>query len=244
MLNEQSPISLYHQLKEHIITKIRIGEWKINDKIPTERELCDIYQVSRITVRQALDDLALGGYIYKKQGKGTFVKERKYEQRLGSLYSFGEEIKKMGAVPSSTILDFQVVEASDLIAAKLGMKAGDPVYLLKRLRNANQEPYALEFSYIPYSLAKGLNAEELGEKGLYTSLKDRCGIEPEQATETFESVILPNDYVKSLKTKRNSAGLLIERITDWNGIHIELCESFVRGDKYKYHIVLKKEYKF
>jgi len=240
VLNEQSPITLYSQLKEQLMTKIRLGEWEPNEKIPTERELCGIYGVSRITVRQALEELSQEGYIYKKQGKGTFIRPKKYEQHLGSLYSFSEEIKKMGSIPSSTILDFHVEEASHLVASKVGVAEGDPVYLLKRLRNADHEPYALEFSYIPCKLAAGLTLEELEHKGLYNSLKNRSGIMPTQAIETFEAVILPEAYCKKLNAKKNSAGFLIERVTYCNSVPMEFCESYVRGDKYKYNIVLNK----
>lgn len=239
MLDEQSPISLYNQLRDLLLEKIRKGEWKPNDKIPTERELCKIYGVSRITVRQALESLSQEGYIYKKQGRGTFVKSKKYEQPLGSLYSFGEEIRKSGGIPSSTILDFKVGKVTEPVASKLGLIEGENVYLLERLRNADNSPYAMEVSSIPCSVVNGLNVKILEEKGLYASLRELAGIIPTQADETFEAIILPDNVTTKLNTKRHSAGFLIERITYWRDVPIEHCLSYVRGDKYKYHIVLK-----
>lgn len=239
MLNDKLPVTLYSQLKEHIIAKIRLGEWAVDSKIPTERELCELYSVSRITVRQALDDLASEGYIYKKQGKGTFVKTKKFNQPFGSMYSFSDEIKKMGATPSSSILSFDTITPGIQIREKLGLRSEDTVFELKRLRNADGEPYALEFSYIPCSLAKGLTREDIEEKGLYRSMRECCGIEPSQALETFEAVNLSDEQVKLLKARKKAAAFLIERITYWNAFPVELCESYVRGDKYKYHILLK-----
>lgn len=90
-LDERSPMSLYYQLKTILAEKIHSGQWKVNDRIPTERELCDAYGVSRATVRLALGELENEGLLYRKQGKGTFVAAPKIEQLLSGFYSFSEE---------------------------------------------------------------------------------------------------------------------------------------------------------
>lgn len=125
MLDENSPLSLYYQLKNIIIDNIKNKVWALDSKIPTERELCEIYKVSRITVRQALKELESEGYLYRKQGKGTFVKGQTFVQRLSSFYSFSEEIKKTGAVPSTRIISYGFIGAKDEIAEKLSVKSGE-----------------------------------------------------------------------------------------------------------------------
>ncbi|NJD01194.1 MAG: GntR family transcriptional regulator [Ruminiclostridium sp.] len=175
MLDEKLPVSLYYQLKEILIKKIKGNEWPVNTRIPTERELCELYRVSRITVRQALDELEKGGYLYRKQGKGTFVTIPKLEQRLGSFYSFSEEIRKMGAVPEANILEFIILESSDRISEILKIERGGKVYGINRLRKADKEPFAVETSYIPVAVAPGLVRESVEKDGLYNTLKTAYG---------------------------------------------------------------------
>ena len=89
MMND-SPLALYYQLKESFISNILSAVWPPDSKMPSERELCETYNVSRVTVRKALDELVQGGFIYRKQGKGTFVKRKSLEQKLSKFYSFSE----------------------------------------------------------------------------------------------------------------------------------------------------------
>ena len=240
MLDEKLPVSLYYQLKEILIKKIKENEWPVNTRIPAERELCELYRVSRITVRQALDELEKEGYLYRKQGRGTFVTIPKLEQRLGSFYSFSEEIRKMGAVPEANIMDFNILESNDRISEILKIKKGEKVYGINRLRKADKEPFAIETSYIPVAVAPGLAKESVEKDGLYNTLKDSYGIIPDEAWESFEAVLVAdeNDAVH-LNVKRNSAALKIERITKSKDGIVEYCAGLIRGDRYKYNIVLK-----
>lgn len=239
MLDEKAPVSLYYQLKEILIKKIVENEWPINTKLPAERELCEIYSVSRITVRQALDAMESEGYLYRKQGRGTFVTAPKLVQRLGNFYSFSEEIKKMGAEPSTKVVGFNIIECDEKIAQNLEIKKGDLVYSIERLRLANKDPFAVETSYIPYSIVEGLTKEEVENRGLYSTLQTTFNISPNEAVETFEAVLVNNDDVEYLKTKKHTAALRIERTTWANGSILEYCVSVVRGDRYKYRVFLK-----
>lgn len=239
MLDEKAPVALYSQLKENLVEKIKKNEWSINTKIPTERQLCDIYNVSRITVRQALDELEKEGYLYRKQGKGTFITAPKIEQRLSNFYSFSEEIKKMGYYPSTRVLDFQVVACVEEISNFLNVRPGTETYEIKRLRLANGEPFALETSYVPYDICSGLTVKEVSEYGLYNSMKMRCNIIPVEAEETFEAIIISGDNASLLNTGKNSPGIYLERLTSSDARVIEFCKSIIRGDRYKYKVILK-----
>lgn len=238
MLDEKAPVALYYQLKEILLEKIRNNEWPINGKIPTERELCEIFKVSRITVRQALYELEKGGYIYRKQGKGTFVTAPKIEQRLSSFYSFSEEIRKMGYTPSTQVVGFDLIKADAEVAKHLNIPQEAKVYSIRRLRLANQEPFAYENSFIPEELCPGLTSEEVATNGLYNSM-GKYGIVPNKAIETFEAVAISSNDALYLEANKNSPGLLLNRVTYAEQKVIEYCRSIIRGDRYKYRIVLK-----
>jgi GntR family transcriptional regulator len=237
--NEKAPVTLYYQLKEMLTLKIKNSEWAIDAKIPPERELCDMYKLSRITVRKALEELEREGYLKRKQGKGTFVTSLKIEQRLSKFYSFSEEIKKMGYNPSTRIFDFSVINSNEDLSRLLGVEKNSRLYSIKRLRLANNEPFALETSYIPYNLCPELNRDEVSLKGLYNTMRTEYNIIPEEATETFEAVIINKDDGLHLQVKKNSPGILLERLTSQHGIVVEYCISIIRGDRYKYKVELK-----
>lgn len=239
MLDERSPLSLYYQIKEILIKKIKDNEWPVSSKIPTEKELCKMFGVSRITVRQALEELKKEGYLYRKQGKGTFVTTPKLETRLNNFYSFSEEIKKMGAAPGTEIISFDVVECCETISQNLELEKGVKVYAIKRLRLAFDEPFAIEISYIPYDMVEGMTKEEVKKNGLYNTLKNVFGITPDEATETFEAIMTPSDACSYLKVRKNSAALKLERITRAQGRIVEYCLCIIRGDKYKCKVLLK-----
>lgn len=239
MLDERAPVTLYYQLKKIMIDKIDSNEWSIDSQIPTERQLCEMYNVSRITVRQALDEIAREGLLYRKQGKGTFVTAPKLEQRLSKFYSFSEEIEKMGYVPGSRILVFSTIKADDNVAKNLNTDKDSFVYRIKRLRLASNEPFAVEISYIPYDMFKDLNENEISSNGLYNTLKQKYNVNPDEAVETFEAVLINSEDAQFLQVKKNSPGLLLERFTDAGGKTIEYCRSIIRGDRYKYKVVLK-----
>lgn len=240
MLDENSPLSLYYQLKNIIIDNIKNKVWELDSKIPPERELCEMYNVSRITVRQALKELEDEGYLYRKQGKGTFVKRPKFVQGLSQFYSFTEEITKMGSVPNTRILMFDIIEAGLTVADKLKIDAKDKVFAIKRLRLADDEPFAVEISYIVHKYAKNLTEEAVNKFGLYEALRQNCGIIPNAATETFEAVLVDTEEAKYLEVAKKAAALHLERITSAQGNLIEYCISTIRGDKYKYTIKLEK----
>ncbi|MCI1981734.1 MAG: GntR family transcriptional regulator [Oscillospiraceae bacterium] len=237
-LDETLSTSLYSQLKKIILDNIKSGKWPVNTKIPTEVQLCDMYHVSRITVRQALNDLKQDGFLYRKQGKGTFVREPKLEQNLSRFYSFSTEIKKMGYTPSTRILNFEVTDASPEVLQKLKLKPGSKVYAITRLRLADSEPVVLEISYLPYSISNNLKEQDVKNFGLYSTLIKTIGCHPNKAEESFEAVLMNQEEAKYLHAKPKDAALRLERCTYADSKLVEYCISIIKGDKYTYKITL------
>src|SRR6476659_66204 len=116
------PLPRYYQLKEIIRERIVTGEWEPGSLIPSERELCERYGISRMTARQAITELVNEGLFYREQGKGTFVSRHKITQQLINLTSFSEDMKARGQRPGSKVVAAQMVPADEALAERLRIK--------------------------------------------------------------------------------------------------------------------------
>jgi len=238
---KDSPLPLYYQLKQIIINMIESRELKENDKLPTENELCKQFSISRTTTRQALKELASEDYIYMLQGKGTFVSSTKFQQDLLKFYSFTSEMKKIGKTPTSSVLEFKIIKANKKIAQILTLNQNDKVYKFIRLRLADNVPMILETTYIPYKLFPGITRKDLENTPLYGILVGRFHTVFAKAEETFRSTLLTKEEAKKLNCIKEISAIFFERATYDNYDRvIEYTKSIARGDKFKYHVILKK----
>lgn len=235
-----SSLPLQYQLKQIFLDKIKRQEWKQGEKIPSEREICEEYQVSRITVREVLKALEGEGYFSRKQGKGTFVTMPKYVQKLNKFYSFREDMQREGLHPSTHLLDFQMISCDEELEKETGIAAGEKIYCITRLLYGGDEIYGYEVSYIPAAVAEGMTGEEVQQNGLYRTIFLHSGLIGDEATEMFEAVSCPQNIAAHLGIKKNDAVMKITRHTRAQGSFIEYCVSIMRGDKYRYHVNLTK----
>jgi GntR family transcriptional regulator len=222
---------------EQFLNKIRSNAWPVEFRIPPERELCEQYQVSRITVRKALDELERAGYIYRKQGKGTFVKPKAIDQKLSKFYTFKEELHKRGISETAQMLSFRTVNADERIAEALNIPANQMVYKIKRLRLMDDEPYGVEESYIPLAIVPDLTSNEVETLGLYNALR-KHNVHPVRAIERFRAVTLNSNTARLLKDYQGEAAVCLTRTTYEHVQTIEFCESYIRGSRFEYTIEL------
>ncbi|MFC4596738.1 GntR family transcriptional regulator [Cohnella hongkongensis] len=239
MIDKNNPLSLYHQLKQIISNKIQEGEWKVGDKLPSEAELCDLYQVSRITARRALSELEHEGMIEKKTGKGTFVRFSGINQELNRFYSFTNEVKRRGYTPSSKQLSLERVFPDNEVRLALTLPEGEQVYLIKRLRMADNEAIVIDRSYLPCRLFPGLDQYDFGRRSLYETLSEVYNVAANMAEETIDAVLISKEEADLLDIKKNSPCLLIKRIAYFGTLPVEFNYRIVNRDKYKYKIQLK-----
>jgi GntR family transcriptional regulator len=240
-LSKDLPVPLYYQLKTILLEQIRTGQMKPNDRLPAEDELAAIYGVSKATVRQALNELAVAGVLRREQGRGTFVAEPKLAQGPRELTSFTEEMNSLGFRPTSKVLTQDVIEAEADVAEKLRIEKGTPVVRLKRLRIADGKPMGIQTAYIPLELAPGLAGEDFSEASLYSVLERKYGLLPARAQETYFAVLLEQDEASLLKVAATSPGIAAERVTYLaSGRMLELVYSIMRGDRYKIVLDLTK----
>ena len=156
-----SPVPLYSQLKELLRGRILDGVYPPLSRMPSENELGKAFDVSRITVRQALGDLQKEGLIFKIHGKGTFVARPKAFQNVSTLQGLGESMTQMGYEVINRLHGLRYVPAGARVAERLRVEEGSPVCEIKRVRLVNREPVSLEVTYLPQALGERLEKADL-----------------------------------------------------------------------------------
>jgi GntR family transcriptional regulator len=228
----------YVQVKEEIRRKILTKEWGDGCRVPVEAEFCEMFGVSRITVRKALEDLQAEGYLVKIQGKGTFVRMKTVEQRLSKFYSFSEELRRQGLNEQAEVIELTVVSADRELAGHLQLEPGSLVQRVYRLRRTEHGPYALETSYIPCGIVGELTADMINEQGLYRSMEQH-GVVVNSARETFKAVNVNREQSDLLDVRIDAAAIALTRTAYSGSVVVEYCVSIVRGDFFVYSVDLQ-----
>lgn len=238
-IDKLSRIPLYCQLMDILIQEIQTNMTE-EQQLPSEREIGEKYNVSRATVRQAMQEMEQEGYIYRSHGKGTFVAPQRVNQELLRFYSFTEEMKKLGKNPSSQVLEFEVVECEKKISKKLEIAESQKVYKILRLRLADNKPMMIETTYLPYDRFPGMMREELEQAAMYDVFAQKFAVKITSAKEKFQPVVTNVEEARALKVSKEIPSLKIERYTYENDRIIEYTRSIARGDKFEYCITLDK----
>ena len=237
-IDKDSKTPLYIQLMNILIHKIE-HSMQEDDKLDSERDICLRSDVSRTTVRQALDELEKRKYIYKVQGKGNFVSPKIAALDLTNVSSFTDQMKKLDKIPSSKLLAFEIIEPDHKIINKLNLKINSLVFKIIRLRLADDIPHMYEITYLPYDKFEGLTRELLTENSMYNVLENKFNIKISSADEILESILINKIESIYLNVPQGNPGLKIERISYENNIIVEYTVSIARADKFKYKVHLK-----
>ncbi len=236
------PNPLYAQIKKILFERIQSAEWQPGLCIPTEAELCESFNVSRITVRRALSELVTEGYLERISGRGTFVTQPPIHQSLKQLTSFTQDMQRRGQRPGGLVLNMQRIPAEADLAARLCIDPMEDILVLKRLRMANDEPMAVETAHLPVRYFEGLQEGELEGQSLYKVMRDRFGVVPTRAVQQMTAAACPEAEARLLAIPRKSPVLHIFRTTyDQSDRVVESVESFYRGDKYVFQAELAVE---
>ena len=237
MINRNDKRPIYNQLVEILRSKIE-NEMNPNDKMLSERGICEQYGVSRTTVRLAMAELEHMGYIYKRHGKGTFVSALiKDSQNLMDSYSFTDYMREQGKNPSTKVLSFEVLDSTNYFAENLGISPGEKIIKITRLRLADELPMMLERTYLPMKEFVGLTEEMVNKKPLYEIFRDNYGQVIKVADEEFSAGLLSDIEASLLGIPKDLACLKLIRKTYNNENRvIEFTLSVVRSDKFSYKV--------
>lgn len=238
MINKYSTIPLYCQLKDLIIEKIEKGEYVENTKIPSEQEFCDLYTISRPTVRQAISELTSSGYLYKEKGKGTFVAASKSRIDIKNYSGFTDSILdsqvpgQRDIVSCSVVSSFEFNKLSEVfnIPYSQAVEFSEIKYVTKQ----NDQILSLNVSYLPISLFPNIIEEVKEKKPSYEILRGKYALIPSKSKSGLEIIFTEQSDAHILHIQPGQALMKIENILySKSGQVVEFIISKYRADKCK-----------
>lgn len=240
-IDKSSHLPLYFQIEEIIKNQIEKGILKPDEMIPTENELGAYFEVSRITVRQAIADLVNENLLYKKKGVGTFVAKPKINlQYIKSFDSFNAQMEEVGMTPSTKVIKFGVVPVSSDIKKMLRIDGSAQVIELIRVRYVNDEPSAYVRSYLPHHLCEFILSEDLEKKSLFGTLAQNQNTKVVQVERIVEAVLANREDRKYLNIEKGfPIQSFINTAYNEKGDVIEYCIAHYRGDINQFRVQIK-----
>ncbi len=233
-INKKSPLPLYYQLKESILNAVKNKEFDVGERLPSERELAEYHNISRMTVKKAVDILVDNGYLIRKQGSGTFVTDYQQSYSISPLLSFTKEMEKKGLNYTTKILNFSEIKDSNA-AAKMNLNPKANLFKLERLRLIENKPFLLENTYLAADNFLDLQKNELENNSLFKIIKNKYNIQLSNAEAEVEAVIFDASIAGKMQVKEGMLGLYFEQFSkNENEEIIEYTSAYYRNDNYKF----------
>lgn len=191
-VDRSSPIPFYLQVIDTLQDKIESGEWKPDQRLPSEVELCDLFNVSRAVIRQALNEMVYEGLLVREQGKGTFVARPKMEHLPSTLISFSRQLKSQGYKVRTRVIDQEIIPATAKVARHLEIEPGAEVVYLRRLRMAEGTPVALHSAYLPAdAFAELVDMDLTGS--LWDAIQKVSGLDAASTRDVIEATLIRSE---------------------------------------------------
>lgn len=240
-IDRRSPLPLYYQLKQILLSELRERGLKPGDRLPGDHELCGSFKVSRTVVRQALAELETEGVIERVKGRGTFVAQHKTSERLvQSLTGLYEDVAARGSHLRSDVRRLEVAPADEEIAARLQLGPGEPVIVIARLRFVDEEPWVLVTTYVPYALAPGLVREDLRDQSLYALLEGKYGVALRHGDRSVEAAVASAELADDLDIAVGDPVLVLRSLVYGNTGPVEMFVAYHRGDRSRFDVTLNR----
>lgn len=228
-LQKDEPTPLYLQLQKLLRDMIAAEHVQPDEAIPTERELSEQFDISRITVRKAIDVLVRDGIVVRRHGAGTFVTRPRVEKSFSKLSSFTQDMIQRGRRPHSQWVSRAIGTVTPEEAMSLGLSPGSAIYRFHRIRYADDISMALEYATVP---AYCLPSADAVQTSLYEAL-EASGHLPVRALQRLRAIAFTGEQADALGVESGTPGLFIERrgfLAD--GRTAEFTQSYYRGDAY------------
>ncbi len=239
-LLQDSPSPYYQQLYAILRKEIVDGRWVPGDMLPSEKELTAQYEVSRITVRQALELLVNDGLIFRRRGLGTFVAVPRIEQGLNRIVSFTEDMRRRGLRPGTQVLAAGLEPATEEVAGKLQVRVGEELVHIERLRLADAEPLSIEISHLLHRSCPGVLKYNYAEVPLREQLARSYNLVLVRAEQVIRALAAPREIAEKLLVPVGAPLFYIERISySQQEVPVEFLQLYYRGDRYTLYNELK-----
>jgi GntR family transcriptional regulator len=234
---ELSPVPLYAQIKERLRERILDGSYQPHAQFPSENEIGAIFNVSRITVRQALSDLEREGVIFRIPGKGTFVSKSKAYQQLNQLEGFAEAMGRLGHDIFNHVTSHLTVPASQAVAHALKLEAEAAVTEIRRIRHLDGKPLSVELTYLSADIGERLKKENLATRDIFLILENDYGLSLGHADLKIDAISADKNLAADLQLAEGAALLRIERLTHTaDGKPLDFEYLYFRGDAFQYRM--------
>jgi len=235
-------ISRHAQISNWLRGKIETGEFKPDEKLPSENELVKKFDVSRVTVRRALQSLESEKMIYRCQGLGSFVKDDRTPHNLVRLTDFNEDMEKAGLHASSEVRDFITEDAPGWLARILDIDEGTKVIRIDRLRLGDGEPVAFDSTWLPILYGQLLDKDKLDKATIYRQLEENYDIPILRGCYRMSAEVADDHLATDLNVSKNSPLLLIDRTTFTIGGKVVYYQKrYYRSDKVMYEMTLERD---
>ncbi|MGY6663244.1 MAG: GntR family transcriptional regulator [Glycocaulis sp.] len=242
MVDARLPTPLYHQVYLILRDRIRRGILASGDVVPGEQELARLMNVSRITIKRALNELASEGLVSRHRGRGTVVAAPGFSPMVkGSFDNLIESLRLMGLETQIELVEHSSVSASEDVAESLALPAGAPVKRIVRLRKLQDEPFSHLTTYLPDAIARKIPAEALGTEPMLVLL-EKAGAEVCEAEQWITATSAQIAVASALGVPPGSPLLCIERIMrDRDGVPVQLITAYYRSDRFQYHLKTRRK---
>ncbi|WP_372715055.1 GntR family transcriptional regulator [Ilyobacter sp.] len=233
-------LTKHEEIEKFILNGVIKGNYKPDEKVPSENKLAESFSVSRMTARKALDTLVTKGYLYKVKGKGTYVKDRENRDivYLDEMIGFTKRVRRTGKVPKTVVKAFEKIKPGEDIAARLGITTKDEVYYIERVRYINDEPVILEVTYMPEYISPDLTIEHV-QKSKYDYLREK-GHRIEEMVKEYIPVIPESKVREDLSLDKNMTVFKIELISILEDRSIfEYTKLYYNQTKYRFLQITK-----
>lgn len=232
-LERASGIAIYRQIAESIRLQIKSEKLTPGDRIPAEETLAAQFGVAKMTVRQALNELADDGFVVRKHGLGTFVSNPKINRRATRMTGFHEDMLESGMKPHSVLLAGRIEDASPTLQKRLGLAGPEPMVFIHRVRMSGREPAAITASYFRADLCRGLLEMNMEANSLYTLIEQGLNLPLGWVEQRVEAIQASAEAAKYLNLKRGTPILKVDRLTCLkDGRLVGFSESLYRSDRY------------
>lgn len=240
-VDKQLEVPLHLQLSQIIREMIDTGELQPGDFLMSERDICKLQKISRMTVNKAILNLVNEGLLDRQQGKGTFVALKKKKHRYQKLEGLTQIIKQQGLEISNQVLEFSLNQRSQKVQNKLKMDQSIG-YKIKRIRYIDQDPVVLETVYLNPKMCPDLTEDLVQEYPLYQLYKERYKYKVIRAEQIISPIMLTKEEAKLLKQPKNTLALKIDRIVYTTDEEVmEYTVSIFMSNKHDFEIVLHED---